>query len=154
MACLAGSGPIDVQITIGSRVSMHFSIKLAGGMLVESSFDEEPQTFVVGDGSVDKGLELALIGLRPNQRQTLTLMPGQAFGQRDDSAISWLPKVDFPQEMHLEPGQIIGFTAANGEELAGAVLEVGQEQVKVDFNHPLAGREIIFEVHILIVENP
>ena len=56
--------------------------------------------------------------------------------------------------MPLAPGQIIGFTGQNGEELAGAVLEVGQYQVKVDFNHPLAGREIVFDVHILAVENP
>jgi FKBP-type peptidyl-prolyl cis-trans isomerase SlpA len=133
---------------------MHFSLTLADGMLVESSFDDEPQTFVVGDGSVDKGLELALIGLRPNERQTLTLMPGQAFGQRDEANVRWLPKTTFPADMHLEPGQILGFTAADGEELAGAVLEIAREQVKVDFNHPLAGREIIFEVHILAVENP
>jgi FKBP-type peptidyl-prolyl cis-trans isomerase SlpA len=56
--------------------------------------------------------------------------------------------------MRPEPGQIIGFTDENGEELPGAVLEVAAEQVKVDFNHPLAGREIIFDVHILAVENP
>jgi FKBP-type peptidyl-prolyl cis-trans isomerase SlpA len=123
-------------------------------MLVDSSFDDEPQTFVVGDGSVDKGLELALIGLRPNERQTLTLMPGQAFGQRDESNVRWLPKTSFPADMCLEPGQIVGFTVADGEELAGAVLEIDQARVKVDFNHPLAGREIVFEVHILAVENP
>lgn len=143
-----------MQITIGSRVIMHFSLKLADGMPVESSYDEEPITFVVGDGTLDKGLELALIGLRPDDRQVLTLMPGQAFGQRDAAAVQALPRTEFPADMALAPGQIIGFTGQNGEELAGAVLEVGQDQVKVDFNHPLAGREIVFDVHILAVENP
>ena len=133
---------------------MHFSLKLADGMPVESSYDDEPITFVVGDGTLDKGLELALIGLRPDDRQVLTLMPGQAFGQRDAAAVQMLPRSEFPADMPLAPGQIIGFTAQNGEELAGAVLEVGQDQVKVDFNHPLAGREIVFDVHILAVENP
>jgi FKBP-type peptidyl-prolyl cis-trans isomerase SlpA len=65
-----------------------------------------------------------------------------------------LSRTEFPADMLLAPGQIIGFTGQNGEELAGAVLEVGQDQVKVDFNHPLAGREIVFDVHILAVENP
>ena len=162
-----------MQITIGSRVTMHFSLKLADGMPVESSYDDEPITFVVGDGTLDKGLELALIGLRPDDRQVLTLMPGQAFGQRDAAAVQMLPRTEFPADMPLAPGQIIGFTTQtvepgqqqqsvarsadpgqNGEELAGAVLEVGQDQVKVDFNHPLAGREIVFDVHILAVENP
>jgi len=63
-------------------------------------------------------------------------------------------KVQFPEDMLLEKGQIVGFTGENGEELAGAIIETGDEQVKVDFNHPLAGREIEFEVHILAVENP
>jgi FKBP-type peptidyl-prolyl cis-trans isomerase SlpA len=143
-----------VQITFGSKVTLHFSLKLADGMLVESSFDDQPETFVVGDGSLDRGLEMAIIGLRPGDRQTLTLMPGQAFGQRDPSAIQNLPRVKFPEDMALEPGQIIGFTNDEGEEVAGAVLTVEEQQVKVDFNHPLAGREIIFEVEILAVENP
>jgi FKBP-type peptidyl-prolyl cis-trans isomerase SlpA len=143
-----------MQITFGSRVTLHFSIKLADGMLVESSFDDQPEIFVVGDGSIDRGLEMAIIGLRPGDKQTLTLMPGQAFGERDPSAIQTLPRAQFPADMKLEPGQIIGFTDDKGEEVAGAVLVLDEQQVKVDFNHPLAGREIIFEVEILAVENP
>ena len=144
----------DVQITIGSRVTMHFSLKLSDGMLVESSFDDQPLSFVVGDGTLDRGLELALIGLREGERQALTLMPGQAFGMRDEEAIQLVDKSRFPADMRLEPGQIVGFSGPDGEELAGAVLEVHDQQVKVDFNHPLAGREIIFESLIVEVTNP
>lgn len=143
-----------MQITTGSRVSMHFSLALADGMPVESSFDGQPHHFVVGDGSLDRGLELALIGLRPDDRQTLTLMPGQAFGRRDDAAVRWLPRSAFPPDVVPETGRLIGFTTADGEEVAGAVLEVSPEQARIDFNHPLAGREIVFTVHILAVENP
>ena len=144
----------DVQITIGSRVTMHFSLKLSDGMLVESSFDDQPLSFVVGDGTLDRGLELALIGLREGERQALTLMPGQAFGMRDEEAIQLVDKSRFPADMRLEPGQIVGFSGPDGEELAGAVLEVHDQQVKVDFNHPLAGREIVFESLIVEVTNP
>jgi len=143
-----------VQITYGSKVTLHFSLKLADGMLVESSFDDQPETLVVGDGSLDRGLEMALIGLCPGNRQTLTLMPGQAFGERDPAAIQAVPRAQFPPDMALEVGQIIGFTDDKGGEVAGAVLELGDQTVSVDFNHPLAGREIIFDVEILAVENP
>lgn len=143
-----------MQITIGSRVTMHFSLKLADGMPVESSFDDEPVEFIVGDGSLDKGLELALIGLRAGDRQSLNLMPGQAFGERDEGALQTLARDRFPTDMQLEPGQIIGFSGEDGEEIAAAVVEVGADGVKVDFNHPLAGREIVFDVEILAVENP
>ena len=143
-----------MQITIGSHVTMHFSLALADGMLVESSFNDQPVSFVLGDGSIDKGLELALIGLVAGARQRLTLMPGQAYGERDESAIQSVPKSRFPEDMDLEPGQIIGFTGENGEEVAGAIIAIEDQQVTVDFNHPLAGREIDFEVQILAVENP
>ena len=143
-----------MQITFGSAVTMHFSLALSDGTPVESSFGEQPLSFVLGDGSLDKGLELALIGLSAGKRQQLTLMPGQAFGERDESAIQSIPKSRFPADMDLEPGQIIGFTGEDNEEIAGAVLAIGDLDVTVDFNHPLAGREIRFDVHILSVENP
>ena len=143
----------DVQITIGSRVTMHFSLKLSYGMLVESSFDDQPLSFVVGDGTLDKGLELALIGLREGDHQVLTLMPGQAFGMRDETAVQRVEKSRFPADMQLEPGQIVGFSGPDCEELAGAVLELQDQHVKVDFNHPLAGNDVIFRVKILSVNN-
>ncbi len=143
-----------MQISPGSVVTMHFALRLADGMSVDSSFDDEPLTFTLGDGSLDHGLELALYGLRANDRQTLRLMPGQAFGRRDAAAVQQVPRDSFPDDMPLAAGQIIGFTGADNEPLPGAVLEVGDAQVTVDFNHPLAEREIVFEVHILAVENP
>jgi FKBP-type peptidyl-prolyl cis-trans isomerase SlpA len=143
-----------MQITLGSLVTMHFSLKLADGMTAESSFGDEPVKFRVGDGTLDRGLELALIGLRAGDHQRLTLMPGQAFGQRDQDAVQWIDRALFPDEMELHTGQIVGFSGAGGEELAAAVLEVGDEKVRVDFNHPLAGREIEFEARILDVEDP
>jgi len=143
-----------MQITIGSKVTMHFALRLADGTLADSSFDDQPVSFVVGDGSLDKGLELALIGLRAGDRQTLTLMPGQAFGKRDDAALQWVERDRFPPDIALDEGQIIGFTGRAGEDVAGAVIEIQDQRVRVDFNHPLAEREIEFEVEILSVENP
>jgi FKBP-type peptidyl-prolyl cis-trans isomerase SlpA len=143
-----------MQITIGSKVTLHFALRLADGTVADSSFDNEPVSFVVGDGALDKGLEMALIGLGAGDRQTLTLMPGQAFGAREDAALQWLERDQFPPDMALEEGQIIGFTGQAGEDIAGAVIEIQQQRVKMDFNHPLAGREIEFEVEILSVDNP
>ncbi|NHZ69925.1 MAG: peptidylprolyl isomerase [Thermotogales bacterium] len=143
-----------MQIGMGSGVTMHFALRLADGMPVESSFDDQPVNFVLGDGTLDRGLELALLGLVADARQTLTLMPGQAFGMRDEAALQWMQKAQFPEDMPLEKGQIVGFAGEDGEEVVGAIIDIEGERVKVDFNHPLAGREIEFEVHILAVENP
>lgn len=143
-----------MTISVGCRVTMHYALRLADGMEVDSSFGAEPVTFVMGEGELDRGLELALYGLLPGKQQTLTLMPGQAFGVRSEEAIKWMDRAVFPTGMAPEPGLIVGFTDEQGQEIPGAVLEVQDDRVRVDFNHPLAGREIVFEVDILEVEYP
>lgn len=137
----------------GSEVQMHFSIELEDGTVAETSFGGEPIRFVMGDGTLIQGLELALYGLKAGDEQSLRIDAETAFGHRDQEAIQTLPRDDFPPDMALEPGLIIGFTTPTGEELPGAVLEVDSDEITVDFNHPLAGHEIKFDVRILDVRN-
>ncbi|MGB5260999.1 MAG: FKBP-type peptidyl-prolyl cis-trans isomerase [Gammaproteobacteria bacterium] len=134
-----------------STVTLHLSLSLEDGTVAESTFGGEPLTFTLGDGTLDYGLELGLYGLVSGAKQRLTLDPGQAFGQRDPGRVHTLPRETFAADMQLEPGMIIGFETEAGEELPGAVLEVDKETVQVDFNHPLAGRTILYEVEILDV---
>lgn len=142
------------QIGPGSRVRLHLSLTLADGTVAESTFDQEPLALVIGDGTLIEGLELALYGMRAGERQRLTLHPDQAFGKRDPGKVHWLPRAEFPPDMTLEPGVIIGFESAAGEEIPGAVLAVEGDRVQVDFNHPLAGHPVIFECEILDVQPP
>jgi FKBP-type peptidyl-prolyl cis-trans isomerase SlpA len=139
------------QIGIASTVTLHLSLTLEDGMVAESTFGEEPLTFTMGDGSLVHGLELALYGLRPGDTQRLELYPEQAFGLRDPEKIHRLPRAQFSPDMALEPGLVIGFTTAGGEEIPGAVLSLTDDEVEVDFNHPMAGHTVVFEVEILDV---
>lgn len=138
----------------GSEVLMHFSVSLEDGTVADSSYEDEPMRFTMGDGTIIEGLELALYGLKAGDHQNLRIGPETAFGQRDSEAVQEMPKSDFPADMDLEPGLIIGFTTPTGEEVPGAVLEIEDDMVKVDFNHPLAGHEITFDVQILEVQAP
>ena len=79
---------------------------------------------------------------------------GQAYGLRDEENIHWLPLTDFPPGLELSRGSIVHFTTPGGQELAGSILELEAEQAKVDFNHPLAGRDLWYRVKILAVEAP
>ncbi len=142
------------NIVPGSQVTMHFSITLPDGTEAASTFEDEPTTFVVGDGTVSDGLELALFGLTAGDEQSLTLQPDQAFGPRDEAKEHPMPRANFSPEMELEPGLIIGFTTPDGNELAGIVQEVHEQDVLMDFNHPLAGMEVIFRVEVLEVTAP
>ena len=110
-------------------------------------------TFTLGDGTMIEGLELALLGLKSGDKQTLSIPPETGFGFSDPHAIQWMPLTDFPPELKPEAGQIINFSLPNGEEVPGAIMELEKKRVKVDFNHPLAGLEVVFAVEILEVTN-
>ena len=146
------SGP--AQILPGGQVTLHLSILLEDGTEALSTFDEEPVTLTLGDGTLQPGLELAIYGLSAGDRQTLNLLPEQAYGLRDPALIQAMPMTDFSADFTPEPGQIIGFSLPNDEEAAGTVLSVEEGRVEVDFNHPLAGHEIGFRVEILGVSAP
>jgi len=142
---------VKFPIEVASTVTLHLSLTLEDGTVAESTFGEEPLTFTMGDGTLVHGLELGLYGLVPGNVQRLELRPEQAFGLRDPANIHAVPRADFDPAMMLEPGVIVGFETADGDELAGAILSVGDETVEVDFNHPMAGHAIIFDVEIIDV---
>ncbi|RRQ21325.1 FKBP-type peptidyl-prolyl cis-trans isomerase [Thiohalobacter thiocyanaticus] len=145
---------IEPEIQYGCRVSLHVRIRTADGRVVEDTFDEAPLELVMGDGTLHPNLELGLYGMKAGQEQTLTLSSRQAFGERDPANVHWLDRADFPADIEPEPGLIIGFATPEGEEIPGSVLEVEAERVRVDFNHPLAGKPIHFDARILKVELP
>jgi len=142
---------VKYPIGEGSTVTLHLSLALEDGRIAESTFDGAPHTFTLGDGSLLPGLELALYGLRPGDTQRLVLHPEQAFGVRDPARLHTMPRAAFADDINLEPGLIIGFTDSSGEELPGTVLSMTEATVEVDFNHPLAGHAITFEVEIIDV---
>lgn len=139
----------SLSIGPGSEVQMHFTLSLADGTVADTTREGEPLRFVMGDGTLIEGLELVLYGLKRGDRQTLSIEPRDAFGYPEAENIHTLPKREFPAEIRPEVGQIIGFSTPSGEEVPGAITAVHTDSVEVDFNHPLAGHEIIFEVEIL-----
>jgi len=139
------------EIQAGSKVILHFSITLEDGTVAEDSFGGEPLEFIMGDGSLNEGLELGLYGMQAGEEETLTMTPDQTFGFHDPDNIHDMPSSDFDQEILLEEGVIIGFTTPAGDEVPGMIKQVGADVVKVDFNHPLAGHELVYRVKIMSV---
>ncbi len=142
------------KIAPGSEVTLHLSLTTVDSSELLSTFGEEPETLVMGDGSLPAGLELALYGLKPGAEQTLILSPEQAFGARIEEKIHLLSRSEFPTDMEIQAGNIIGFVSPDGTELAGTLLEIEGDEVKVDFNHPLAGMDVVFRVEIIDVTTP
>lgn len=138
----------------GSRVSLHFSLSLADGTPVEASAPHEPWTVTIGSGDLIEALERCLLGLRAGERRRCEIPALDAFGPAHDAAIHTLPRDAFPPELNAEVGQVIGFSTPAGDEIPGHVLSVTETEVTVDFCHPLAGHDLVFEVEILAVDGP
>lgn len=134
----------------GKTVTLHFAIKLEDGQIIDTNFDKEPATFTVGDGNLTEGFEKALFGLEEGMKQTLKILPENGFGMSNPSNIQKVPRSQF-EGIELEQGLVISFSDAGNGELPGVVSEFDDKMVSVDFNHPLAGKQLDFEVDILKV---
>ena len=139
----------ELTIDQGRKVTMHFAIKLTDGQIVDSNFEGAPVEFEVGDGNIPEGFEAALTGLKVGDHLDLTIDPERGFGQHNPSNIQTMKRSDF-KDMELEPGLVISFQEPGGE-LPGVIVEFDDERVEVDFNHPLAGKTILFEVQVLSI---
>ncbi len=139
-------------INVDSDVTMHFSLSLKDGTVADGTTADDPLTFKMGDGTLIEGLEMVLYGLKTGDKQTLEIEPRDAFGFPDDENIHDMPRDEFSKELDIQEGVIISFSTPSGDEIPGTLIDVGDEVVKVDFNHPLAGHIIRFFVEILDVK--
>jgi FKBP-type peptidyl-prolyl cis-trans isomerase SlpA len=143
----------DESVRIGpqSRVTLHLSLTLEDGTEVLSTFDDEPLSFTMGDGTLAPGLEEMLLDLPPGADTRLLAKGAAVFGAPDPDLVHELPVSDLPANFAAEPGQVIAFAAPGGQETPGTVLAVTDEHVRVDFNHPLARRGLHARVQVLTV---
>ena len=141
------------EINMHSLVLMHYSIELTNGSIIESSFDDDPVEITMGNDDITDGMELAIFGLKEGDSQTLMLTPEQGFGLRDEDNIHDMPLSDFPEDLLPEAGMSYSFESPEGSDIPGTVVSLKDNTVEIDFNHPLAGHEIVFTVKILGINN-
>ena len=141
----------QLTITPDAKVTLHFAIKLENGQVIDSNFEGKPATFTVGDGQLLEGFEKTLMGMQSGDEAVIDILPEQGFGMSNPSNMQRLPRKQFG-DMVLEPGLVVSFADASDGELPGVVAEFDDKMVTIDFNHPLAGKNLKFEVKILSVE--
>lgn len=144
--------PIAAPVGEGTRVVVNFSLSLEDGSEVDSNFGGDPVEFAIGDGNLLPGFERHLFGMSAGDRQIFTVLPEDAFGQTNDNNVQLIPRKQFDEDAELEIGLLFSFADASGGELPGMVISFDEEDVEVDFNHPLAGRIIMFDVLVHRVE--
>jgi FKBP-type peptidyl-prolyl cis-trans isomerase SlpA len=138
---------------VSSHLTLHYRIALAEPPHAEvlSTFGGRPATLVLGSGELAPALERCLVGIASGETRIFELEPDEAFGGYREDLLKRMPWDAFPERLKVEAGQVLEFAGPEGTRLAGLVKEAGGEEALVDFNHPLAGRPIRFEVEILAV---
>jgi FKBP-type peptidyl-prolyl cis-trans isomerase SlpA len=130
---------------------MHFDIRLKDGSIADSTRSVgQPMQFQLGTGVFSEKLEAELVGMKIGDKKKIMLLPHEAFGEPHPANVYQVPKNRF-KDMELEPGLIVIFTQLNGDELPGIVREIGEEEVTIDFNHPLAGQVVLFDIEIMAI---
>ena len=142
----------EQRIGQGSTVTLHFSLKFDNGEVVDSNFEKDPATFTIGDGSLLPGFERVLFGLKDADKRTFEILPEQGFGTPNEQNVQVMPRSQF-DSMELDYGVLVIFKDAAGGEMPGVVKAFNDQQVTIDFNHPLAGKVIVFDVEIIQVQN-
>lgn len=142
------------SIQVGSTVVMHFTLKLSDNSVAETTKKTSPTRFVLTEASLSDPVESALIGKKAGEKIRVQLTPEQGYGPVLLENIHHVERHKFPKETTPQPGDIFSFDKPNGESLTGVVLSVENEQVRVDFNHPLAGKDLLCELEILEVILP
>jgi FKBP-type peptidyl-prolyl cis-trans isomerase SlpA len=140
---------MTLQIEMGTKVTLHFALMLEDGSVIDSNFEREPATFAVGDGNLLPGFESALIGLVDDDEKDFIITPENAFGQHNPQNVQLVERGNF-DEKELEIGAMFSFQNGDGE-LPGVVVELQDEHIMIDFNHPLAGKSIVFKVKIITI---
>ncbi len=140
----------DAQIVAkGSKVAIEYIGKLEDGTFFDSTEGKQPIEFVAGEGQVIKGFDDAIVGMKKGEQKKVTITPQEGYGNRDEKLKQEVPRSVFPPEMKLEKGMGFSFKTPQGELIHAAIADSTAEAVTLDMNHPLAGRNLIFELKVV-----
>jgi len=140
-----------VKIEDGSTVSIHYTMTLDDGRIVDTTKDTDPLTYTQGEGEIIAGLEKIMSGMEKGGTLEVAVSAAEPFGESDPEALIEIPKSDLPPEA-LETGTELQGEGPQGQSITGRVVEVKENSAVVDFNHPLAGKTLHFSVTIVDVQ--
>ena len=146
----------DIRITHSSLVKLHFEVSLENGTMIDSTFNRDaPVTLTIGDESLLPGFEKVLMNLRAGDTRSAHLEPEQAFGELNPDNIQHFSRTQFALVAdNPEIGMLVEFEDKGKNTLPGTISAINDDEVEVDFNHPLAGQSVLFKVKIFQVTPP
>ncbi|MEI9943214.1 MAG: peptidylprolyl isomerase [Chitinophagaceae bacterium] len=141
------------QVKSGDKIKVHYHGKLTNGETFDSSNGREPLEFEVGSGMVIKGFDDGVTGMSVGEKKTINIPFVEAYGPRNPEMLIEMPKDRFPADMELEEGMPLMMSNGGGQNFQVVVTAIKDDVVMLDANHPLAGKDLIFDLELVEIVN-
>ena len=141
-----------MEVINGNTVSFHYVGTLDDGREFDNSYERgEPMTGLIGEGNLIAGFEAALIGMKPNEKKSIVIESKDAYGEHNPKAIQLVPLTSFPEDFVAVEGNTVHGKGENEQIFTATIIEVAEDKLTLDFNHPLAGKNLNFDIEVLTV---
>jgi peptidylprolyl isomerase len=139
------------QAKMNDLVKVHYTGSLKDGTVFDSSLDKQPLEFKIGQGVIIPGFENGIIGMKEGDTKVVSITPEDAYGLYRDDLVGVIERVRVPNNITPEVGMVLKVRSPEGEMIKVTVKDVSETGVTLDMNHPLAGKELIFELNLIEV---
>lgn len=136
----------------GDKAKVHYTGQLEDGTVFDESKTGEPLEFTVGSGQIIPGFDKAVEGMELNEEKKVTIESADAYGKRDDTLIREFPKSSLPESFKPEKGMVIRLQDQAGGAVPGTIIDITENSISIDLNHPLAGKELTFNITVVGIE--
>ncbi len=133
------------------RVKVHYRGSLRDGTVFDTSLGKEPFVFIIGKGSVIQGFEKSVIGMKTGEKKTVTIQPEDAYGLHREDLCAVIARSRIPVNINVRPGMKLDVQSSRGASTRALVLDVTESFVTLDLNHPLAGKELVFDLELIAI---
>jgi len=137
------------QAKYGDTVKVHYTGKLEDGTVFDSSLDRDPLEFTIGEGHLIPGFQQAVIGMNPGESKTATIPAEEAYGPHREEMVVVVEREQFPTHLNPEVGQQLEIRQADDRTIVVMITDVNETSVTLDANHPLAGKDLTFEIQLV-----
>ena len=135
----------------GNTVKVHYTGKFEDGTVFDTSADRDPLEFTIGRGQLIPGFEQAVIGMSPGESKTVNIPADEAYGQHNAEMLTEVDRSQFPADLNPEVGQQLQLNRSDAQTVVVTVASVSESTVTLDANHPLAGKDLIFDIQLVAI---
>jgi FKBP-type peptidyl-prolyl cis-trans isomerase SlpA len=140
------------QVKLKDTVRVHYTGKLDNGQIFDSSLQREPLEFTLGEGQLIPGFEQGVLDMKVNEKKTIQIPHTEAYGEVKEELFHEVEKDKLPEELQLEEGMGLISKAPDGTERQLVLHEIKEDTIVVDANHPLAGKDLTFELELVEIK--